>query len=93
MPSASRAAVPGLSPTPPPHGGRAPDLPNRASIQHLPVAEEAEGPKKDAPKSAPFSWASDDAFDRKAILGPIGLVATAAFIMVVAYLGATMLMK
>lgn len=90
----SRPAVPAIPPsqTPPPANGRGPELPNRAVMQAAAAEGGADQPAEKKPSKL-TSWISDETIDKKAILGPIGLIASAAFIMVVVYLMATTMMK
>ncbi len=92
--SASRPGIPPVPPTrtPPPANGRGPELPNRAAIQ-TGAGDPAAAPEPAAKPSRISSWISDETIDKKAILGPIGLIGSAAFIMVVVYLMATTMMK
>ncbi len=77
----------------------------RPAMPKLPTRGATTGkPAKGAPKAAPApqlepveeeatAWAEEVGPERKAGVGPLGLVAAAVLIMVVVYLGATMLMK
>lgn len=83
--------------TPPP--ARGPSLPNRASFQAAMQVEPELDFGPPAPSHAPAaqrppSWTEEELNEPKpSAFGPIGMVAAAMFIMVVVYLGTTLLMK
>lgn len=81
---------PPLEPTRP-----APKLPTRPAPLAPPAKKSALPPELEPVADAEdaVAWADETSPDRKPTFGPVGIIAAAVLIMVVVYLGATMLMK